>query len=271
MNPRAFAGAALLLSFILLISGLAGAKDDVISSAWASQPPKIDGASDDWAGTTLSLWDKGDVDYGFCNDADNLYVILVFKNPKFLSTIERTGVDIYFSAAGKKEKDYGILFRKKLVSAEEAIAMIEKQKPLSEEQKAQLRAKPEYNIYHSEVVNKKTGSTEIPPSETSRLALFRYSPQQKTLVYEFAIPLDRVNELAAGVGARPGDAVTVGFEWGGPTEEQMKRAARMSGNASIANEEVSRGSVEGIARPRGPSLPPKYSFWATVQLATSSE
>lgn len=271
MKIKAILGAALLLVFVFLVPGPAGAKDVVVLSAWASQPPKIDGASDDWAGTALSLWDKGDVDFGFSNDADNLYVILVFKNPKFLSTIERTGINLYFSAVGKKEKEYGILFRKKLVSAEEAITMIEKQKPLSEEQKAQLRTKPEYNIYHSEVVRKKAGSSEIPPGETSRPALFRYAPQQKMLVYEFEVPLNRVNELAAGVGARPGDGVTVGFEWGGPTEEQMKRAARMSGNANIANEEVSRGSVEGIARPGGPSLPPKYSFWATVKLAASSE
>ena len=271
MNQKALMGAAIILSFVLLIPAPTGAKDDVIPSAWASQPPKIDGASDDWTGTTLSLWDKGNVDFGFCNDANNLYVILIFKNAKYLSTIERTGINLYFSAAGQKNKDYEILFRKKLVSAEEAIAMIEKQKPLSEEQKAQLRTKPEYNIYHSEVINKNAGSKEIPPEQTSRPALFRYAPLQKTLVYEFAVPLDRVNELAAGVGVRPGEAVAVGFEWGGPTEDQKKRAARMSGNASIANEEISRGNVEGIARPRGPSLPPKYSFWATVKLAASAE
>jgi hypothetical protein len=271
MMPKALVGTVIILSSVFLIPALSGAKDDVIPSTWAPQPPKIDGASDDWTKTTLSRWDKGNVDFGFCNDAHNLYAILIFKNAKYLSTIERTGINLYFSAAGKKNKDYGILFRKKLVSAEETIAMIEKQKPLSEEQKAQLRTKPEYNIYHSEVINKNAGSKEIPPEETSRLALFRYAPQQKTLVYEFAVPLERVNELAAGVGVRPGEAVTVGFEWGGATEAQMKRAARMSGNVSIANEEVSRGSVEGIARPRGPSLPPKYSFWATVKLAASAE
>jgi hypothetical protein len=271
MMPKALMGTAIFLGFVLLIPASIAAKDDVIPITWASQPPKIDGASDEWTGTKLSLWDKGDVEFGFCNDAKNLYVILIFKNPKSLSTIERTGVNLYFSAAGKKNKDYGILFLKKLVSAEEAIAMIEKQKPLSEEQKAQLRTKSEYNIYHSQVNNKNARSKEIPPAETSRPALFRYSPQQKTLVYEFAVPLDPVNELAAGVGVRPGETVTVGFEWGGPTDAQMKRAARTSGEASIANEEVSRGSVEGIARSKGPSLPPKYSFWATVKLAASAE
>jgi hypothetical protein len=271
MKQKTLMGTAIFLGFVLLIPAPTGAKDDVIPSAWVSEPPKIDGANDDWTGTTLSLWDKGNVDFGFCNDANNLYVILIFKNAKYLSTIEATGINLYFNAAGQKNKNYGILFRKKLVSAEEAIALVEKQKPLSEEQKAQLRTKSEYNIYHSEVINKNAGSKEIPPEETSRLALFRYAPQQKTLVYEFAVPLERVNELAAGVGVRPGEAVTVGFEWGGATEAQMKRAARMSGNASIANEEVSRGGVEGIARPRGPSLPPKYSFWATVKLTAPTE
>ena len=102
-------------------------------------------------------------------------------------------------------------------------------------------------------------------------ALFKYAPQQQLLVYEFAIPLARVHELAAGVGADPGKTVMVGFEWGGPTEAQRKQAARAAGNAGIANEEVTRGGrVEDMGRGGG-RIPSKYSFWAEVQLAEAAK
>jgi hypothetical protein len=215
----------------------------------------------------LALWDKGDVQYAFRNDADKLYILLVFKNPKFLSTIGETGVFLFFNPAGKKDKDYAVHFIRRQVPVEEAIAFIEREKPLSDSEKAQFRSKPAYNIYDCQVHDKKAKAQPASAATAFPPAHFRFAPDQKAFVYEFAIPLLRDHELAAGVGAAPGDAVMIGFEWGGPTKEQLKRAARTSGETSIANEEVARGSVDRMAGARGGVVPPKYSFWASVQLA----
>jgi hypothetical protein len=249
------------------LAALAPGKEGTVASRWAPSPPKIDGKADEWAGTDLALWDKGDVHYAFRNDADKLYVLLVFKNPKFLSTIAKTGILLYFTEAGKKDKDYGVQFIRRQVPVEEAIAFIEREKPLSDEEKAQLRAKPAYNIYDYRVHNKKTKSQPVPAATAFPPAHFRFAPDQKSFVYEFAIPLRRDHELAAGVGAAPGSAVMIGFEWGGPTEEDLKRAARVSGEAGIANEEMYRGSIDRLATSKVGAVPPKFSFWVSVQLA----
>jgi hypothetical protein len=239
-------------------------KQESVASRWSPSPPKVDGRADDWAGTELALWEKGDVHYGFRNDADRLYILLVFKNPKFLSTIAQTGISLYFDQAGRKGKAYAIHFLRRQVPVEEAIAFIERERALSEEEKNQLLAKPAYNIYDSTVKAKKAKASAAPVSPPAH---FRFSPDQGSVVYEFMVPLRRDHELAAGVGAAAGGGIMIGFEWGGPTEEQQKRAARAAGEAGIANEEIAHGSVDRMTGTRGAPVPPKHSFWASVQLA----
>jgi hypothetical protein len=255
---------ALTSSLIPAIPG----KEGTVLSGWAASPQKIDGKSEDWVGADLALWKKGNVQYSFRNDADKLYVLLVFKNRKFLSTIGETGITLFFSAAGKKDKDYAIHFIRRQVPTEEAIALIEREKPLSEEERDRLRAKPAYAIYDHQVRNKKAKSKEAPAGSEFQPAHFRFSTDQTSTVYEFAVKLPRGHELAAGVGAAPGELVEVGFEWGGATEAQLKRAVRSS-DSGIANENTLSSSIDRMGS-RGVSLPPKYSFWTSVQLAASS-
>jgi hypothetical protein len=261
------AAALILATFNPASGGRPG--DETIPSAWAAAPAKIDGDPEDWAGSSFALWSKGDVDYAFRNDAANLYIVFVFKNPKFRSTVEPLGMNVYFNAAGKKNKDYAILFVKKQMSADQAIAYLEKESSLSEDEKAQMRTKPAYNVFTHAVTNKDAKSEALAPGVLPPPALFRYAPQKQTLVYEFAVPLPRIHELAAGAGAEPGQTLMIGFEWGGPTEAQRKQAARAAGDAGIANEQVTGrgGRVEDLAGGRGGRVPPKYSFWAEVKLA----
>jgi hypothetical protein len=271
MIRKAFQGMIALVILATTFAAPSPGKDGTVPSSWAPSPPRIDGKADDWAGADLAHWDKGDVDYAFRNDADRLYVLLVFRNPKFLSTIGETGIRLYFGTAGKKDKGYAVQFIRRQVPVEEAIAFIERERPVSDEEKAQLRAKPAYNIYDHLVLSKKAKSQPVPPATAFPPAHFRFAPDQKAIVYELEIPLARGHELAAGVGSEPGEAVMVGFEWGGPTEEQLKKAARASGETSIANEEVSRGSVDRMDRTKSGPLPPKYSFWVSVQLAAPAD
>ncbi|MDH4197683.1 MAG: hypothetical protein OEW05_09770 [Candidatus Aminicenantes bacterium] len=244
------------------------AAEDVIQSAWADKIPKIDGATDDWTDVTPASWAKGRVTCAFRNNAESLYVLLVIADPKLRSTIEATGVTLYFSPEGKKE-DYGVHFLKKTISAEEAIAVQEKQTPLTEEQKTQMRAKPAYNFYFSEVVNKKAGSPAPPDGTAGRPALFRYAPDKRSLVYEFIIPLARAEEWAAGVGAGLGQTVMVGFEWGGMTDAMRQAAARQQGGGSnIANEEL--GRLGGSSMPQSGRAPAKHTYWGQVKLAAGT-
>jgi hypothetical protein len=262
----------LILSMVLALAVLPAipgraAQDKTTESVWTSQPLKIDGAAKEWEGAALAEWENGGVGYAFRNDGQNLYVLFIIKDSKLRSTIEEVGITLYVDAEGNKKKDYGIHFQKKRITAEESIALLEKEGPVSEDQKAQIRSKPYYNYYASEVVTKKTGLSPVPPGVLP--AMFKYASQQKSLVYEFAVPLNRIQDNAAGIGAQPGATVTIGFEWGGPTEEQRKAIAKARGDRSnIANETDLGRSTDITAGARGiDRLPPKHSFWSTVRLA----
>jgi len=256
----------LALAILPAISGPA-AEDKTTESVWTNQPPKLDGAANEWEGAALAEWEKGGIQYAFGNDAQKLYVLFIIKDSKLRSTIEDVGITLYIDTEGNKNKNYGIHFLRKRITAEEFIALLEKDSAVSEDQKAQIRSKPFYNYYASEVVTKKTGLSPVPPGVLP--AMFKYASQQKSLVYEFAVPLNRVQDNAAGIGAQPGAAVTIGFEWGGPTEEQRKAIAKARGEQSNISNETDLGrSTDITAGARGiDRLPPKHSFWSTVRLA----
>ncbi len=60
------------------------AKDKIVESEWTTNPIKIDGSDNDWNNSALNFRKKVDVDYAFTNDAENLYILFIFKNLQHL-------------------------------------------------------------------------------------------------------------------------------------------------------------------------------------------
>ncbi len=256
---------------ILFSSGVA--KDKIITSMWCATPLKVDGTSTDWQGVPMTFEKKVQVDYAFMNDANYLYVFFVFKDPTYLSSINQTGMTMYFNTEGKKKKDYGINFIQKRISAQQYIALIEKQQgPLAEADKNKLLANPQYAIFAADVINKKAKEGTPDPPADAKAAIYRIQQdQEKNVSIEFAVPLMRVAELAAGIGTEPGKTIKVGFEWGGMTEAMKQaRMSRFKSQSERSAENVSdepAGSTQALTTRKRLS-PKKYDFWADVQLAT---
>jgi len=269
----------LLLSLVVLAVCLGGfSKEETIASMWRGSPLSIDGADDDWAGDTLSFEKKFEVDYAFQNDADNLYVLFVFKDPLYLSTIKDTGMTFWINTEGKKKKKYGITFKMRKVSAEGIISLLEKQKgPLPEAEKNKIRSKPNYIFYQGDVRDKK-GNILTPTALGGELAIpiFKSQPKQKMMVYEFVMPLRILEKLSAKHKMEPGKTVKIGFEWGGLTERmKAQRMARLRQGAARESERRAKDVREGEVQRTGGSSgsfgsrkgPKKYSFWVDVELA----
>lgn len=288
MNKSNFLKAVILGSAVMLALAAAGpAKDVPVTSRWLAAPLLIDGQNQDWAGDALATEKGVKVDYAFGNDGRNLYVLFIFNDPKFLSTIDATGITIYFSPAGKKEKDFGVRFMKKNVGPDEVIATFEKRgMALTEEKKQEIRATPKYNLFLADAVDK-DGKVIVPtqnPADVDPPA-FRSARQGNLVIYEFRVPLVARDLHPAGVGAAPGQAIRLGFEWGGLTEEMKKAmASNMGGQGTragatdVSMDETLRGGDESEGMSMGsssPSLarmrmgPKKHSFWVDVALAQS--
>ncbi|RPI71693.1 MAG: hypothetical protein EHM45_23205 [Desulfobacteraceae bacterium] len=258
---------------VFLIPPVFSSAQDIIKSEWAVAPLNIDGLNTDWAEAVFSPQSKVKADFAFRNDGQNIYLIMIFKDPKFLSSIDATGMKIFFNTEGKKKKDRGLRFFKKMVKPDEFIASLEsKGQMISEEEKTKLRTQRALTVFDYELLVKEKPQTSSAPqtgAEGIDLPKYRFKRTETGTVYEFRIPLTVDDAHPAGLGVEPGKTVKIGFEWGGLTDEM--RAARLrqaSGdNSGIAGESIDH-YVVGSWGGSGP--PPVYNFWIDIQLAVKT-
>ncbi|MDH7513842.1 MAG: hypothetical protein QHH14_12920 [Clostridiales bacterium] len=251
-----------------------------LESRPATQPAQIDGQDEEWNKEALYFEKSARVLCAFQNDEENLYVLLVFEEPKSLSSIEATGITLSFNAEGKKKKESGIHFFKKILSPEETIAELEKEgQILTEEQKQSIRAKAGAIVFVAEPVKGKGQPEEAEFGAPAGLRpAFKTMSEGQRVVYEFRIPFAQSEHQPMGIGASPGQTIAVHFEWGGMTGEMRKamqaRARRELGGG--IDKEGGAGTVivpgrEGGGAPGSGAMPipKKYSFWVAVKLAAT--
>ena len=274
----------LSLCFVILALCIPGiSAEKIVQSQWAATAPTIDGSNSDWEGGTLTLYKKTQVDYAFRNDAENLYVIFIFNDPRqFMSTIRESGITLWLNTDGKKKKDYGIRFAIKTVTADTYIKIVEEMlgEAMPEDKKQLIKAKETYQVFNNEVIDK-IGDAPIIASGPMTPS-FNTTGGRETVVYEFKVPLKKDETHPVGIGTQPGGALTIGFEWGGTTKEMRQErltnqtargATGSSGNATrtLTGEQSVSGSGLGGASQfssLGKSLRAvTYIFWADVQLA----
>lgn len=283
--------AIFLASFCLLLVGLvlsASPQEKAYQSQAVTGPRQIDGRADDWEGANFVNFKKAGVDYAVAHDAEHLYLILVFNTKEGLSSADQGGVFIYLSQAGKKSKDIGYHFVRKMVSAEEAIARLESYgDSLTEERKAQIRERKMFAFYEGEPVGKKFKADlqkikgqKFEPAvfrarvEQSRRSSGAAAPGQdgfQKAVFEFRIPLRPSPGLPPLL--EPGKPINLGIEWGGLTEEMKKeimarraesatRAAATDSRMVVSGDEPSEGGFDrGGGELDMKNLPKKFNFW----------
>jgi len=275
-----FLGVCLLWGWVL--------SKDVIKSSWTAGPLAIDGVSGDWTGATF-LTEKGvKVDYAFMNDGSHLYIFLAFKDPKYLSSIEMTGIKVYFSMDGKKNKGQGLRFYKRKATGNQVIALMEKRgEPLTEQDKASLQGDKIFYLYDWQPIDKNVADVlPATPGTPPDYPVFKGKMVEGAWTYEFKIPLAKNETQPLGVGAGAGQTVKIGFEWGGISEEMKKAAAARAGGRSNPTVIDMSGSAEGLrggggggttpvfkvpysGGGQGGGTPKQHDFWLDVQLAAN--
>jgi len=291
MRQRKMVNGLLLafVAFALVTTGFS--KEKPVESQWVSTPASIDGMNTEWGNVSLITHKKTKVDYAFMNGTENLFVLFIFKDPKYLSSLSWTGLTVWLSPQGKESKNLGIRFIKKQISADDYIAILEKQigQTMPEEKKEQIRQSKAYWLFDQELINKKAADySEDAPKPKFNGALFRNNVLQKTVLYEIAISFPKLAEVAPEIGAEPGKSLNVNFEWGGATKEYKEALA--SGMAQRDTSARAAGATGGLTTERGAGeglgdverdrsnlarlrrqlqRVKKYDFWLEVNLAQS--
>jgi len=260
-----------VLIFILAFCVLLTAKTTTFASRWLQGPLKIDGRDSDWASAVFNTEKSVQVDYTFINDTGNLYILFVFKDKKYLSTLTKTGITVWFNNQGKKKNEVGVHCQTRLISANSMIAYLEKSKdPLTEDKKNEIRSKPNYYLNQCLLLNKDS-KLQADQFRNAALPEFAVTGGSGRLVFEFKIPMAADNVL----GIAAGKSTLVGFEWGGSPNKELKGegdSEAVSQESDSEYQEYSFNDEQGGGAPSNPNFPtwnrPKrYSFWCELLLA----
>src|SRR4030042_2683003 len=156
MKRRLFVLGMIQIVLVALFLSIPLPADESVPSIWTATPLQIDGQIEDWTGAALTSEKGIGVDYAFRNDGRELYVLLIFKNPKSLSSIDMTGLTLYASTTGKKDKDWGVRFIKKAVSGAQLIEYMGNMgQPLAEERKQEIKDKTQLILFTATAVGQK--------------------------------------------------------------------------------------------------------------------
>jgi len=258
---------------MLIISASGFAKEELVESKWAAQPVTIDGLGDDWEGDVFVTEKKMKVDYAVRNDAQSMYVLFIFRDPEYLSTVNATGITLYYNTEGKKNKDHAFNFALRKVGPDELIAYLESRgEVLSEEQKQSIKTKPAYNVFMTDRVGKKDEEiSEKAQTADAQKPGFKISKKGSEFIYEFRVPLIKSETSPRGMGVEPGQTVKIGFEWGGMTKELAERLKNQGGGISQEGRAAgiidTRSGTGGAPSGASKRMPKKYDFWFDVKLA----
>lgn len=257
---------------------LPGATEDkIIQSQWTSTLVQVDGQVSEWPAEAMQFEKGVNAQYAFKNDANFLYCVFIFNDPKFMSSVEQSGFAFWINAEGKEKKTHGLRFYRKGVTGDQLIQELEKSgTPVTEERKKEILSKPQYMLFAFDVLDKKGNIVSHAGTETGT---YRLARAQKTMVFEFVLPLSLLNDPSAKTPLDTAKPFKLGFEWGGMTEEMRKqKASELGARGSQANSQGAGGdkvndenegfrdsSVSLSSMRRG--IPKKYDFWLSLQIA----
>lgn len=262
MSKR-IAAFSLILSSIGFITAVPAFSEDLgARSVWTAKAMPIDGLADDWDDDPMTVHGKTKVEFAFRNDTDNLYFLLAFKDPLFQSTLEKSGVTVYFDTRGENKKERGIKFTKLMLTADQLIARRRSQgRTLTDQQIAEIMAEPFHPLFLYDIVNKKDRE-QMAAAKPPLYPDFNATVDGNVWIFEFKIPLVKDENQPFGIGVEPGRDVKIGIEWGGRIEPPSQQEANFM-------RDLSERDAPGMDS-RIRTGTPKYIFWVAVGLAPKS-
>lgn len=277
MNIKQTGHLAMILGMTILISTLGAGKETTVLSHWQDGGVKIDGVLTDWPEVRAHVDSKTKVDVSFLNDGKDLYIRLFYTDPKFLSSIQLTGLKIWFGTPQMKNKKIGFHLLPKQISAAEMIERYENtQGSLSETQKNAIHQKAPFTVFEGQPIDQKDKPVTLSPLEEGfRPATFRHFRSQNSLGFEIRLPLN-VREIYPGPELT--DPLRIGFEWGGTTKEMREAMMRRRAEgASQAAQGATRFETRGDDSDEAPVVGEtrmgfqrgsvKHAFQVTLSLA----
>ena len=200
-NIRTFLIGALILG----LAGCSTARTYITESRPPERQITIDGRSDDWVGS-LNIVADANLEEGFLNDQDFLYVSLITEDEALRKQIARGGLTVWFDPKGGDAKVLGIKY---------PVGRPRGERPATQKEEAggpppnepAGGAESSLEIYRAG--DAQPQKLELDAAKGLEIAV---SKEGRLFVYELKIPLQSSPDHPIAVGAQPGNTVGLGFE-----------------------------------------------------------
>jgi hypothetical protein len=283
-NPTCVS-ARIVLVLVLSASGLlAGCRSQKVQTKWSREPVKVDGEMTEWTGGSTVYFEDIGVQLGLQNDDKDLYLLFRFSNQAWARAIRMGGLTLWLDNSGKKKKDFGIRYTGGPPLSElprmGAPSRGGFRETLTPEQQQRLRDIEENAADQITVIDKKSDQETTLPSDGSGGPAACFASPQGTYTYEFSIPLEKDNVFDCGIGARPGQTITLGLEWSGISKEDRQKmmpgmppggGAGPPGGMGGGREGGGRGGMGGGRGGSRMQPTEKQELWVKTQLALPAE
>jgi len=262
---------------LLTLAGLilaTGCNIQEVPSYWSTEPVQVDGKSTDWSNKPMTYFQDEGVALGLSNDAENLYVLFRFQDPEWARVIRMTGLTLWLDVNGKKGKNFMIRYKggpslARMRAAGEGGDLDQIPPELNERlMRQEGSSEDRFTCFAKDRIIEKsipTGGSQGPAAG--------YDTSLGFYSYEFSVPLQESGVRYYGIGAQPGQTISIGAVWGDLSSLRSKggREGGMGGGrGGMGGGPPDRGGMGGGPGGKGGDRmrpPEKQEVWVKTQLA----
>jgi hypothetical protein len=211
-------------AWLILLAGCK--KTQEVQTHWSAGPVKVDGEITEWNDIPTNYFEESGVGLGLCNDTEKLYILFRFNNAQWAQAIRMSGLTLWLDNSGKKKKDFGIRYtggpslpdQEKLGGPSGGF-----QESLTPEQQQRLAEMEREMADKITFIDKKGNRETTLGTDGSGGPAVCFDSLGGIYAYEISIPLQKGDAFDCAIGAKPGQTVCLGLEWGGMGDRQRMR------------------------------------------------
>jgi hypothetical protein len=265
-----------IFAFILAIFLISDCKAVNIQSQIKTAAVTIDGNAEEWSSSRVFCREEKLI-LGFQHDAENLYVLLISRDPELERLMLTQGFTLWLNDQGKRKKNLGLTvpgMRRETAPKRENLKpeldQFQKRGNTFDEQFQKKIELPPQFLY---LLEKKEDPL---PVNLSELMGFEYARKysEEGVVYEFKIPLAKAGEQIFGYSPEKGEYISLGLECKVEKKETERMgmgfepgSGGMPGGGGDDEQGTGRG---GMGKPEGEKMPPAsmqekdYLIWMKI-------
>jgi hypothetical protein len=206
-----------LLTAVLFTAGTSWAKTKV-ASVWTDTAISVNGHADDWPESSLRYFPDQEAVIGVANDSSKLYLLVRFRDEKWVRAVSMTGIKWEFKGKGDSAQTVILKYRG-VMPAE--LSHSGHRRPsggdaVQPEEFDPMRGQADRRTFTCSIADR-IEEKEIPPDGAEGPAA-AFALDQGLYTYEFLVPLAKGAVRYYGLGVSRENRITVKATWGDMSE-----------------------------------------------------